>query len=118
MSRTYYNVIRVGVCQGNNTPYYKARRRMYRNKLKQSLNRALHNALSYEEIDEKMCDPRIIKKDSWDEPTDGTMLIDAAEIKRAKEWSEIDSTYANWYAFLNRTHARYIKKCRVNKLHK
>ena len=74
MSKSYANYKTIGVCYGNNTPYYKARRRQSRSKNNQSIR----NLLAHSTIEDFDADYNPFyqpRKDSWDEPTDGSYKV-------------------------------------------
>ena len=73
MSKTYHKVIRCGVCVGSNTTYYRARRRTFRRNAKQYLRIKLENFIHPEKLRKF--------KNSWDEPTDGSYLVNWDYIK-------------------------------------
>lgn len=73
MSRSYRKVICCGVCGGSNTDYYRLKRRVFRRKTRQQLHVKLDDFVHPEELSKF--------KDSWDEPTDGTRLVDWDYIK-------------------------------------
>lgn len=74
MSRTYRKALRVGICYGNNTPFYKARRRKARNYNSQMLKNMMAH-METEDINENIYNIVLPKRDDWIEPTDGTYLI-------------------------------------------
>lgn len=83
MSKSYGKYKTCGICWGNNTPYYKDRRRKVRMKNNQRLRAMIahHNPEDYDDV----FDPYIIpKKDSWDEPTDGTWKLTAKHLNKSK----------------------------------
>lgn len=82
MSKSYGKYKTCGICYGNNTPYYKDRRRKVRMKNKQRLENmvAHYNPEDYDDVFEPYIIP---KKDSWDEPTDGTWKLTAKHLKRS-----------------------------------
>ena len=83
MSKSYGKYKTCGVCYGNNTPYYKDRRRKVRIKNKQRLENMIahHNPEDYDDVFEPYIIP---KNDSWDEPTDGTWKLAAKHLKKSK----------------------------------
>ena len=74
MSKSYSNYKTIGVCYGNNTPYYKARRRKFRSKNNQSIRNLLAHS-SIEDFDINYKPFHQPTKDSWDEPTDGSYKV-------------------------------------------
>ena len=83
MSKSYAKYKTCGICCGNNTPYYKDRRRKVRMKNKQRLENMIahHNIEDYDDVFEPYIIP---KKNSWDEPTDGTWKLTAKYLKMSK----------------------------------
>lgn len=73
MSKTYYKIIRCGNCLGSNTNYYRTKRRIFRRKAKQQLRINLEDFVHPEKLKKF--------KDSWDEPTDGSYLVNWDYIK-------------------------------------
>lgn len=66
MSKSFGKYINTGIAEGNNTKYYRRRRRNYRIKNKMRLLMAIKEGNDF--IEFKQC-----KKDHWMEPTDGTV---------------------------------------------
>jgi hypothetical protein len=66
MSKSLGKYINSGIAEGNNTKYYRRRRRNYRIKNKMRLLMAIKEGEDF--IEFKQC-----KKDHWREPTDGTV---------------------------------------------
>ena len=81
MSKSYGKYKTCGICYGNNTPYYKDRRRKVRMKNKQRLENMIahHNPEDYDDVFEPYIIP---KKDTWMEPTDGSEKYDYKRIKK------------------------------------
>lgn len=101
MSRTYNKKIRMHVCHGKNTEFYRERRRRNRR-----VNRMLLNATVSQnepsEVDENLSLEQIPKRDTWNEPTDGSWVETPETINKRI----IDSNY-------DRAYIRFIKKrCR------
>lgn len=74
MSKSYADYKTIGVCYGNNTPYYRLRRRKFRSKNSQSIRNLLAH-YSIDEYDDNYQPFHQPTKDSWDEPTDGSYKI-------------------------------------------
>ena len=74
MARTYRKVIKCGRCTGSNTEYYRDMNRKCRNRN----NHELRNLMANYDIDEvdDMIMTHIPIRDNWNEPTDGTFLVD------------------------------------------
>lgn len=70
MSKSYSKYKMIGICYGNNTPFYRERRvhqrRVNKNRLRNTM--AKYNN---DEIDDEFIPYIIPKEDHWDEPTDG-----------------------------------------------
>jgi hypothetical protein len=73
MSKSYGNYISVGFAEGDNTKYYKNRRKIARNKNKMRLISSLQDE------DEDFIEFKQPKKDYWREPTDGTYRKKASD---------------------------------------
>lgn len=73
MSRTYRKILRLGFAHACNTDYYRTKRRTFRRKARQRLHVDLEDFVHPEKLSKF--------KDSWDEPTDGTWLVDWNYIK-------------------------------------
>ena len=92
MSKSYGKYKTCGVCYGNNTPYYKDRRRKVRMKNKQRLENMIahHNPEDYDDV----FDPyKIPKKDTWMEPTDGSWKSYPDELKNKLNWFGYRNVY-------------------------
>lgn len=89
MARTYRKYVKCGNCTGSNTEYYKARRRKVRN----MNNHMLRNLMANHSIDEvnDLIVTVTLPHDSWDEPTDGTILIS----KKDKSFYTEDSYFGH-----------------------
>lgn len=83
MSKSYGRYKTIGICTGSNTEYYRDRVRSFRTKNKQRLRNALAN-FNVEDFDDIYIDYRQPKKNDWDEPTDGTWLLDPNTAKSRK----------------------------------
>lgn len=70
MSKSYGKYLTVGMCYGNNTPYYRERRKHQR-RVNRNLLRKVLAHFDGEEIDENFTSYNIPKENQWDEPTDG-----------------------------------------------
>lgn len=89
MSRTYRNYIKCGICYGSNTDFYRELNRFCRNKNKHILRNLLANA-DMETLAEVI--PLAIqpKRDTWNEPTDGTFLISKKQILSGHKFLNVD----------------------------
>lgn len=74
MARTYRNIVKLGVCTGSNTEYYRTMNRKCRAKNRHSLRNMMAN-YDIETINDIMPAPAVPIHDSWNEPTDGTFFI-------------------------------------------
>lgn len=72
MSDTYRKNIRVGICCGSNTNFYRKRRRTKRHRDNNRIRAVVANN-NIEDIDDVLNIEKIPKRDSWNEPTDGSM---------------------------------------------
>ena len=92
MSKSYGKYLTVGMCYGNNTPYYKARRRKVRMKNKQRIENMIAHC-NPEDYDDAF-DPYIIpKKNTWMEPTDGSWKSYPNELKQKLTWFGYRNVY-------------------------
>lgn len=82
----------VGICCGSNTEYYRERTRRTSARNKQILRNAVAH-YGNDEVDEHVFEYRPPKRDTWDEPTDGTFLYD----RRRAESIASDPTYSDSY---------------------
>jgi len=95
MSKSYRKYVKVGVCCGNNTKYYKNKRRRVSNKN----NHILRNALAKydaDEIDEHVVEYKPPKGEDWDEPTDGTWTIDKKSAEKDIRDENLSDGYKEW----------------------
>lgn len=79
MARTYRKVVKCGHCTGSNTEYYRDRARKVRNTNRHNLRNLMAN-YDIETVDEMITDFRL-PHDSWNEPTDGTFIINKNDKK-------------------------------------
>lgn len=84
MSRTTRKNIKIGICTGTNTEYYRDRTRKMRRKYAANL-RNLISKFAIDVAEELIMNPKFPRRDDWDEPTDGTRLITR---QNANFWSE------------------------------
>ena len=92
MSRSYKKVLKLGNCTGSNTEYYKNRRR--------KLRRVSRQQLHINEDDFVHPEKLMKYKDSWNEPTDGTFLVDRKDV------TEIYSNSRHFRKFINKLKPR------------
>lgn len=81
MSKSHAKYLTVGMCYGNNTPYYKARRRMVRMKNRQRIKNMIAHYYP-EDYDDVFNHYIIPTKDTWLEPTDGHWKMYPKELKK------------------------------------
>lgn len=74
MSRTYRKAVKQGMCAGSNTKFYRDMNRRCRNKNRHSLRNLVAN-YDIDTVSNLIPLPEIPIHDSWNEPTDGTVLI-------------------------------------------
>lgn len=91
MSKSYKKKVRLHVAYGNNTEFYRSRRRRERRVNKNTLKTAI-NLFNFdkENLDEVQFE-QIPKRDTWREPTDGSYVVDHEIINRRL----IDGDYGN-----------------------
>lgn len=99
MSKTYHKNIRIGVCSGSNTMYYRNRNR----KVRRTNKSLLKSAVSQYEDDEIQENLNFIKlpKNTWDEPTDGTHTYNKKQLNLLLE-IENDKDFMKWWKKLLR----------------
>jgi hypothetical protein len=83
MSKTLRKYIRLPIACGNNTPYYKLKRRKIRRIVKSYIR-----SLRYLNDIDVMEIPDFVFKNSWFEPTDGSWLI--GKFNADSEYVKID----------------------------
>ncbi len=106
MSRTRKKYIKIGNCCGSNTEYYRQRRKLENVKSKQILTNAFKK-YDGEEIDEHIYNVRL-PHDRWNEPTDGTHLVD---------YKSANKKYSGFPEFLKRKILPKLKKPKRPKNH-
>ena len=79
MSKTKRKAIRVGICNGSNTSFYRNRRKRQRHINAQKLRAATNSLIIDEDIDDVIY-LHIPKRDDWREPTDGSYLIEKEDL--------------------------------------
>ena len=80
MARTYRKVVKRGFCTGSNTEYYRNMNRKCRTKNRHSLRNLMSN-YDIDTVDEIIPAPEVPIHDSWNEPTDGTFLVNKNDKK-------------------------------------
>lgn len=107
MSRTYRKKIRVGICTGSNTDYYRKRRRFERHRNRQELKNKLLKFYA-DELDDNLNFIKLKKRDSWDEPTDGSYLVDKDYLNHLL--NRITDKYdLKYYLWLKKKFGKYLK---------
>lgn len=90
MSKTYRKNIRIGICYGSNTEFYRSRRRRKR----RADNNKIRNVVGKydaQDIDDALNIERMPKRNSWIEPTDGTVTYHSSDINQIeRDSSESD----------------------------
>ena len=92
MSKSYGKYKTIGMCYGNNTPYYKERRIHQRRVNRGRLRNVIAN-YHPEDIDDKFMPYEIPREDQWDEPTDGHWKEYPKELKRRLKWHGYNGIY-------------------------
>jgi len=90
MSRTYRKNIRQNIATGSNHEYYKIRRRNARHSSNNILKNLIAN-YNVEEVSDVILNPKMPKKDTWREPTDGYILVNKDTL------CNLDDYYKNKY---------------------
>jgi hypothetical protein len=80
MSKSYGNYKTVGICTGSNTEFYKERRKHQRRVNKNRIRNVIANNEA-DDFDDKFIPYNIPKKDDWEEPTDGTIMVKAKDLE-------------------------------------
>lgn len=84
MSKSYGKHKTVGICVGSNTEFYRERRKHQRRVNKNRMRNVMANK-DADEFDDNYIPYDIVKKDDWEEPTDGTIKFDAKRINNLKQ---------------------------------
>lgn len=87
MSKTYRKNIRVGICYGSNTEFYRSRRRRKR-RSDNSQIRTVVGKYDVQDIDDALNLERLPKRSSWFEPTDGTVTYRSSDINQIERESK------------------------------
>lgn len=96
MSKTTRKNIRVGICTGRNTEYYRDRTRKMRRKYSSNLRHIIRQ-FAIDVAEELIMNPKFPRRNEWDEPTDGTRLITRRNANdEASYIKEIDRTLRNY----------------------
>ena len=80
MSKSYAKNIKLGICTGSNTEFYRDRRKHQRRVNSNRIKNVLANN-EIEEFDDKYIPYNIPKRDDWEEPTDGTVILSPKDVK-------------------------------------
>ena len=94
MSKSYAKYKTLGICYGNNTPWYRKRRKHQRRINKNRL-RDTFAKFDKSDIDDNFNPFDIPKEDKWREPTDGHWKANAKIIKKLCKRNKIN--YRNGY---------------------
>lgn len=98
MSRSYKKYILQPICCGNNGPWYKQRRRLFRRSERNKFRELLaHNEI--DDVSDMTVDPKLPKKDQWREPTDGGTLVYSG-MKENKKWFDVEWLMNKWGKYL------------------
>lgn len=84
MSKSYGKYKSCGIATGSNTEWYRDRIRKIRNTNKHRIRNILSN-YNINEFDDIYSPYSLHKKDTWREPTDGTVRYDHKRIKKMME---------------------------------
>ena len=111
MSRSYKKAVKCGICTGSNTEFYHSMNRKVRNKNNQMLRNLMAN-YDIEEIDDMIVTYKPIH-DDWNEPTDGTFLVNKKDKKLYKYNDDGSITKNNHYGtgenYWNHKFGKYLK---------
>jgi hypothetical protein len=91
MSKSYSKNIKIGFCGGksrNNTEYYDQKRKIFKAKDKQTMKNTLAH-VNIEDFDDVFESHNEVFKDSWSEPTDGTITFTKDNAEKAKDWEKV-----------------------------
>lgn len=112
MSRSYNKIMRVGICTGSNTEYYRKRNRAKRMLMRRGL--AKIRKMDINDFADTYMDPKMPKKNTWDEPTDGVWYITKDTInywKRMKETgNDFDKSWASKMIRRYKNKLKYFKQ--------
>ena len=89
MSRTYKKQLRMNWCCGSNTEFYHERNCQRRRYSKEQLNKI--RKMHIDDFSDMYMDPKLPKKDTLREPTDGGFILDKNEYAKLKKEYENDS---------------------------
>jgi len=91
MSKSYKKKVRLHVAYGNNTEFYRSRRRRER-RVNKNVLKSVVNVFDVDTEDlDRVQFEQIPKRDTWREPTDGSYVVDHEIINRRL----IDGDYSN-----------------------
>ena len=113
MSRSYKKQLRMNWCCGSNTEFYRERNRQRRRHSKEQLNKI--RKMHIDDFSDMYMDPKIPKKDTWREPTDGGFILDKSEYAKLKkeyenESNEISKPYVKRLLTYCQRHLKYLNK--------
>ena len=104
MSRSYHKKVRVGVCGGSNTTYYRSLHRHIRRRNNAHIKDVIKK-YDTDEVDDKL-EPQKFQCNRWDEPTDGHFVY-TKRILNALIEIETDEKFMTWWNKLKRKFKRY-----------
>lgn len=115
MSRTFKKYIRHGICCGSNTEWYRERRKWLRKRNRQELEDALKH-FEIEDLSETLIFTKMPKRDSWNEPTDGTRVYVPEDVNdRSLEIQSKDLYFRDFYEEYDMRIRRQMKKYHYDK---
>lgn len=85
MSKSYAKKIKLGICSGSNTEFYRDRRKHQRHINSNRIKNVLANNEA-DEFDDKYIPYNIPKNDDWEEPTDGTFILTPQDAKEYEKY--------------------------------
>ena len=91
MSRSYKKQLRMNWCCGSNTEFYRERNRQRRRYSKEQLNKI--RKMHIDDFSDIYIDPKLPKKDTWREPTDGHWKSYPKELKKKLKWNCYSGVY-------------------------
>lgn len=109
MSRTYKKQLRMNFCCGSNTEFYRERNRKRRSLRKAQLDKI--RKMSIDDFSDMYMEPKIPKKDTWREPTDGYFLLDKNEYTKLKnECENSTNDFSKRLLVYAKRHLKYLNK--------
>lgn len=113
MSRSYKKQLRMNWCCGSNTEFYREMNRQRRRFCKEQLNKI--RKMSIDDFSDMYMDPKLPKKDTWREPTDGGFILDKNEYTKLKKEYENDpnefsKSYIKRLLIYGKRHLKHLNK--------